>query len=155
LDRLDVGILGEMIANPNARSADISNKYNTPLSIIQRRRLRLEKAVLRKSYQVNLRQFGWRTADLLIHVENANCEHVAEIVLSKYSNFIASTSLRIGSPEVNVMAEAFYLNSQDLHDLIENIKAIPAVTAVDWSEVVKVIDSDNLAMINTLFGRAG
>jgi hypothetical protein len=151
---LNINILKEMIANPNVRSADIATKYDSPLSTVQRRRLQLEKMVLKKTYNINFRQLGWRTADLLIHVRNGNCEQVAETVLSKHSDFIANTSLRIGSPEINVIAQAFYLNSQDLHDLVENIKSIPAVTAVDWSEVVKVLDSNNTSIIDAVFGKA-
>jgi DNA-binding Lrp family transcriptional regulator len=154
MDSLNVNILKEMIADPNVRSADIAAKYDRPLSTVQRRRMQLEKKVLKKTYNINFRQLGWRTADLLIHVKNGNCEQVAETVLSKYRDFIASTSLRIGSPEINVMAHAFYLDSQDLYNLVENIKSIPEVTEVEWSEVVKVLDSNNTSIIDAVFGKA-
>lgn len=115
--------------------------------------MRLEKAVLKKSYHVDIRQREWRTADLLIYVEKGNCKKVAETVLSKYGNLIASTSLRIGSPGINLMAKSFYRNSSDLHELVQSIKAISEVTAVEWDEVVKVLDADNVAMMDAVFGK--
>jgi DNA-binding Lrp family transcriptional regulator len=153
IDALNVSIIKEAIENPDVRSAVIASKYNHPLSTIQRRRTRLEHTVLKKKYQVDITRLGWREADLLVSVDKGDCEEVAKKLLEDYHT-ITSASLRIGDPGINVMAKVFYRRSEHLHDLIESMRTIPSVTSVKWSEVVKVVGSNDVNMIDAVFGRA-
>jgi ApbE superfamily uncharacterized protein (UPF0280 family) len=72
--------------------------------------------------------------------------------LDTYRSNIIATSLRIGNPEINLMVQAFYQNTEELHWLVEGIKSIREVKSVDWSEVVKIVKTDNARMIDRVFG---
>ena len=124
------------------RSADIAAKYGMPLSTVQRRRTRLERSVMKKSYHINIKDLGWRNAEILIAVEKGNSEAIARTLLEQHKKNIASTSLRIGHPDVNVMASAFYRTSEELHALIESIRGTPNVTSVEWTELAKEIGTN-------------
>src|ERR671925_154168 len=76
-DDLNIKIVAELINNPDISSTDIAAKYGIPLSTIQRRRVKLEESVLSKAYNLDVRELGWRTADLLISVEKGKAEETA------------------------------------------------------------------------------
>jgi DNA-binding Lrp family transcriptional regulator len=152
LDSTDVNIIRELINNSNARSADIAYKYKIPLSTIQRRRTRLERSsILKHRYNIDVRQFGWRTADILIGVEKGDCVQVAREILEDYKDNVISTSLRIGNPQVNVSAKVIYKSSQELFNLIQIFRAIPNVAFVEWYEEVEVVGFNYASLVNTLF----
>jgi DNA-binding Lrp family transcriptional regulator len=116
--------------------------FNAPLSTIQRRRARLEESMLKKEYTLDMRKFGWRVADLLISVEKGKAEETAQKLLQASKNNVITASLRIGHPQIDIMASVFYKNSQELHKLTETIKAMPYVTYVEWAEIVKVVGTN-------------
>jgi hypothetical protein len=58
LASLHTKIIKERVSNPNVRSATIASKYKAPLSTEQRREARLENSVLKKNYQINIRELG-------------------------------------------------------------------------------------------------
>jgi DNA-binding Lrp family transcriptional regulator len=151
LDDLNLLIVKEMMKDPDAKSAVIAQKYRSPLSTIQRRRTKLERTILSKKYDVDLASLGWRQADLLISVAKGDCEEVARKILDHFKNNIVTTSLRIGNPEVNIMAEAYYHSTEELHNLVEGIKSTSGVKSVDWSEMVKVVGSDKMGMVERVF----
>ena len=151
LDDLNLSIVKEMMRDPDAKSVLIAQKYRSPLSTIQRRRAKIERTILSKKYNLDLASFGWRQADLLISVPKGDCEGIARKILENFKNHIVTTSLRIGNPEVNIMAEAYYRNTEELHNIVEGIKSTPGVKSVDWSEMVKVVGSDRVGMIERVF----
>jgi DNA-binding Lrp family transcriptional regulator len=150
-DALNVNIAKELLNNADVRSADIAAKYHMPLSTIQRRRTRLERSVLKKTYQVNIKDLGWRNAEVLIAVEKGNSEKIADMLLEQHGENIASASLRIGHPSVNVMASAFYRTSGELHALIESIRGIPSITSVEWTELAKEVGINKTIISEMLF----
>ncbi len=150
MDRTQVSILAAIVNNPNISSRQIAKELSVPLSTIQRRRSLLEETLLIKSYNIDLRELGWRTADMLVSVEKGNSDHVAEILLSKPN--VLAVSTRVGHPEVNVAASVFYRNTEDLHRLVEETKAIPHVKAVEWSEIVRQLNKPQTVMLNLIFG---
>ena len=155
LDSTDVNIIRELVNNPKARSADIAYKYKIPLSTIQRRRTRLERSsILKHRYYIDVRQFGWRTADILIGVEKGDCVQVANKILEDYKDNVISTSLRIGNPQVNASAKVIYKSSQELFNLIQTFRAIPNVSVVEWYEEVEVIGFNYASLVNTLFNNS-
>jgi DNA-binding Lrp family transcriptional regulator len=150
-DSTDVNIIRELVNNPNTRSADIAYKYKIPLSTIQRRRTRLERSsILKHRYDIDVRQFGWRTADILIGVEKGDCVQVAKEILEDYKDNVISTSLRIGNPQVNASAKVIYKSSQELFDLIQSFKTIPNVAFVEWYEEVEVVGFNYTSVVNAL-----
>jgi DNA-binding Lrp family transcriptional regulator len=151
LDDLNVSIIKEMMNDPDVKSAIIARKYNSPLSTVQRRRTKLERTILNKKYDLDISSLGWRRADLLISVSKGDCEELARKILESFKNNVVMTSLRIGNPEVNIMAHAYYHSTEELHNLVEGIKSTQGIESVDWSEIVRVVDSDNSGMINRIF----
>lgn len=152
MDQLNLKIIKDMISNADVKSTDMAKRYNTPLSTIQRRRTKLEQTILKRRYYIDISHLGWRQADLLISVAQGDCEELGGKLLDAYRSNIIATSLRIGNPEINLMAQAFYQNTEELHWLVEGIKSIPEVKSVDWSEVVKIVETDNARMVDRVFG---
>jgi DNA-binding Lrp family transcriptional regulator len=152
LDHLNLRIIKDMMNNAEVKSADMAERYNSPLSTIQRRRTKLERTILKKKYHMDITRLGWRQADLLISVEQGDSEETARKLMDEYGSNVISTSLRIGDPEINVMAQAFYQSTEELHRLIEGIRSIPAIKSVEWSEIVKIVEADNTRMVDRVFG---
>ena len=151
IEPVNIKIIRELINNPNLSSTDIATKYHMPLSTIQRRRTKLERSILKKNYQVDFGQLGWRTADILISVEKGKSEQVARQILQNEKNNVVYTSLRIGHPQIDLTAKAVYRDSEALHRLVEKIKALPFVTFVEWSEEVKVVGNNYPDIIDLIF----
>ena len=153
LDSLNTKIIKELVSNHSVRSATIASKYKAPLSTVQRRKARLENSILKKNYQINIRELGWSTADLFLSVEKGRSEELSKKLLdgNGNNNIILNTSLRIGDPEINVSAQVLYKGSEELLEIIESVKAAPYVKNVDWSETVKVVGNNNIGMLERLF----
>ena len=153
IDELNINIIKELVNDGNIRSAVLARKLRTPLSTIQRRKAALEKSLLKKNYEIEVRELGWRTADIYLQVAQGKSEEIAKklLVNNNNNNIVLSTALRIGDPEINVSAHVFYKSSQELHTLIENIKAEPYVQSVEWSEIVKVVGINKVGMLEGLF----
>jgi len=152
-DALNIKIIKELVNNPDISSTEIASKYNVPLSTIQRRRARLEESVIKKTYTLDIAKLGWRLADLLVSVEKGKGEETALKLLQNNGSNVIIASLRIGHPQVNIMAEIFYRDSQELHYLTERVKAMQYVTYVEWAEVVKVVGSNLPGMLEKVFKR--
>ena len=150
-DDLNIKIIRELINNPDISSTDIAAKYGIPLSTIQRRRAKLEESVLSKAYNLDIRKLGWRTADLLISVEKGKAEETAQKLLENNKVNVIMASLRIGNPQVDIMADVFYRDSIELHALTEKVKAMPYVKYVEWAEVVKVVGSNSGSILDKVF----
>jgi len=169
LDKKDLIILNEMLANPDVTSLNISKKLKLPLSTVQRRRTTIERSsIVRKSYELDAKQFGWRTADILITVEKGDCVEIANRlltedigigltsdiskVINKDDNIspgprVIESSLRIGDPVVNVVTRVIYKSSDELFHIIQEIKKIPNIARVEWSEIVKVVGRNNALVL--------
>ena len=169
LDKKDLIILNEMLANPDVTSLNISKKLKLPLSTVQRRRTAIERSsIVRKSYELDAKQFGWRTADILITVEKGDCVEIANRLLTenigiglssdiskiinKGDNIspgprVIESSLRIGDPAVNVVARVIYKSSDELFHIIQEIKKMPNIARVEWSEIVKVVGRNNALVL--------
>jgi DNA-binding Lrp family transcriptional regulator len=150
MDKTHISILNAIVDNPNVSTRDIAKSLAVPLSTIQRRRSLLEETVLQKNYFIDLKELGWRRADIFVSVDKGNSEKVVRLLLEKAH--VLSVSTRVGHPEVNVAASVFYKNTQELHALTEETKAMPHVTAVEWSEIVTMINKKQTEMLNLIFG---
>jgi DNA-binding Lrp family transcriptional regulator len=139
MDRINKSIVNELIHDPHLTSESISKKIKVPLSTVQRRRTTLERSVLNKKYSLDLSTFGWRIADLLIGMNNGDPQSTARNVVQENSKNIVSASLRIGSPEVNLGAQICYRSSQELHQILQNIRALDNIDRVGWSEIVEEV----------------
>lgn len=153
IDRINLKIIDELISNGDIKSSEIAEKLKIPLSTIQRRRTRIEKSLLKKKYQMDLTQLGYRTAQIFVDVQKGKAKETGEELIKKYNRNIVSASTRINSSN-NLCLEVVYNGSDELHYLLEEIKSIPLADKVDWSEQVTMI-GDNMSSIikNTLTDR--
>jgi DNA-binding Lrp family transcriptional regulator len=144
MDKINKSIVNELIRDPYLTSERISQKIKVPLSTVQRRRTALERSILKKIYSLDLSTFGWRIADLLIGMNNGDPHSTARNIVQENSKNIVSASLRIGSPEVNLGAQIRYKSSQELHKILQNIKASDNINRVGWSEIVEEVAVDKV-----------
>jgi DNA-binding Lrp family transcriptional regulator len=145
LDRINLKIIGELITNGDIKSSDIAARLKVPLSTIQRRRTRIEKSLLKKTYKMDLTVLGYRTAQIFVDVQRGKAKQTGEELLEKFDKNIINASTRINSNN-NLCLEVVYSGSDELHYLLEEIKALPVAAKVEWSEQVMVV-GDNLATI--------
>ena len=64
-----------------------------------------------------------------------------------------SVSTRINS-EHNVAAQIIYNDTAELHSLLENIKSIPYVTSLEWSEMVEIIGDNSPSVVTAFFNKS-
>ena len=153
VDNTNLKIIEELVKNPNASSASLATKFGMPLSSLQRRRAKLEKSVLIKSYHINLKTSGGKMGDAVINVDKGRSREVATNILKKFKNNVMSVSTRINS-EHNVAAQIIYNNTAELHNLLEGIKSIPYVTSLQWSELVEIIGDNSPSVITAFFNNS-
>ena len=94
---------------------------------------------------MSLSQLGFRTALIFADVQKGKAKETGEKLLKRYDNYILRASTRINSSN-NLCLEIIYANSEELHALLEEIKAMPLTTSVDWSEQVYPI-GDNISSV--------
>ena len=63
----------------------------------------------------------------------------ASNIVQENSKNIVSASIRIGSPEINLGAQIRYKSSQELHKILQKIKALDNINSVGWSEIVEEV----------------
>src|SRR5918911_1322659 len=142
LDSTNIKIISELVRQPNISSLNLSKKLDIPLSTLQRRRARIENDILKRNYTFNYKAFGGRVGDLIVSVDKGKSREVAQALLKKYKNNIVSCDTRINSMH-NVAARIIYKDTDELFEIIENIKTMDYVTGVSWSEMVEVIGDNN------------
>lgn len=136
LDSLDIKIMRELLGNPHSSSCSkIVRKFGIPYSTVQRRKTRLERIVLTRKYELNTQDLGWRSAEILMLVENGKADYMAEKLIEKFDK-VTGTSTRINTKS-NLAAYVSFRNSYELHELIEKIRAMPNVSNIEWSEIVR------------------
>jgi DNA-binding Lrp family transcriptional regulator len=152
LDSINIKIISELVRQPDISSLTLSKKLGIPLSTLQRRRARIEKAILKKTYTFNYKAFGGRIADLIVNVDKGKSKEIAQILLKMYKNNIVSCDTRINSMH-NVSARIIYKNTEELYELIEDIKTMDYVDGIQWSEMVELIGENNSEVISALFSK--
>ena len=146
LDSIDKNIISELIKDANVGTSHLSRKFKVPLSTIQRRKRTLENSILNKKYEINHNELGWRAGDLIILVEKGKTTEAMEHILKNHGdNSVISVSTRINSMH-NIICRVIYHDCEELHKLLENVKAIPYVVTSEWSELVKVVENDRLRL---------
>ena len=120
-----------------------------PVSTIQRRKTKLEASVLRKKYVLDTKDLGWRSAEIIMLIENGKANHMAQELLQRFDN-VVRTSTRINSGG-NLAACISYKNSEELHELMESIRRMPNVKNIEWTEIVAEIGDDNQRLAHLVF----
>ena len=81
LDSTNVRIISELLKNPTIISLSLAKKLDIPPSTLQRRRAKVEKAILKKTYTFDYKSFGARVGDLIVNVDKGRSEEVAQSIL--------------------------------------------------------------------------
>ena len=149
IDSLDIKIIRELLDNPDSSSSNIARKLSVPLSTVQRRQTRLERSLLTRKYELNTHDLGWRNAEILMLVENGTADRMARELMEKFDRVIG-TSTRINTKS-NLAAYIGYRNSDELHELIEKIRAMPSVSNIEWSEIVRESVNKNQRLAHLIF----
>ncbi len=129
LDSTNIKIISQLLNDPTVSSLSLANKLDLPLSTLQRRRARIENAILKRNYTFNYKAFGGRVGDLIVNVDKGKSKEIAQSLLKKYKNNIVSCDTRINSQH-NVSAHVVYKNTEELYKLIESIKTMDYVSGV-------------------------
>jgi DNA-binding Lrp family transcriptional regulator len=153
VDNVNLKIIEELVKNPSISSSSLAAKLQIPPSSLQRRRAKLEKSILVKTYNINLKASGGKMGDIVINVDEGKSREVATNILKRYKSNVMSISTRINS-EHNVAAQIIYNDTAELHNLLENIKSIPYVTSLQWSEIVEIIGDNSPSVITTFFNKS-
>lgn|SRR5690242_5698904 len=148
LDKINIKILFELVRQPEISSVTLAKKLNIPLSTVQRRRAKVEKAILKKTYTFNYKTIGCRVGDLVIDVDKGKSDQIAQGILKKHKNNVTYCHTRIDLAH-SVLAHIIYKDSEELYYLIENIKAMEYVNSLSWSETVKVIGDNDSEVISS------
>lgn len=148
LNNINIKIVSELVRQPDISSLALSKKLNIPLSTLQRRRAKVEKAILKKTYTFNYKAFGGRVGDLIVNVNKGKSDQVAQGILKKYKNNVTYCHTRIDLTH-SVLAHIIYKDTEELYYLIEKIKAMDYVDSLSWSETVKIIGDNDSEVISS------
>src|SRR5215471_6633913 len=86
VDDINLKIIEELVKNPGTSSASLATKLGIPLSSLQRRRAKLEKSLLTKSYNIKLKASGSKMGDAVINVDKGKSREVATNILKKFKS---------------------------------------------------------------------
>lgn len=138
LTDMDKRIL-KVLLEPDGRlsSVDLEKMTGLPRTTVQRRRRRLEKRFLDFQYVLKLEHLRFRRVDLLIYTGGGATKEIAKKLLSR--NEVVYVGRSIGEHTIDLRAEVIIEKNSELLDLLEEVKAMPSVRDVIWSEIVEVI----------------
>jgi hypothetical protein len=91
---------------------------------------------------------------ILANVERGKAKEVAKMILERHKNNTTSSSTRINEQN-NVIAEVIYNNSSELHNILEQVKELPYVSSLTWSELVEVVGNNDAPIISALSRQKG
>ena len=138
LSQIDKRIL-KILLDPTARisSHALAIKLGLPRTTVQRRRNYLEKHFLEFAYSLKLNDLGYRRVDMLIYTSGGSTIEIAKKLLQR--DEIVYVGQSIGEHTIDLRAEVIIKDNSQLLDLLEEVKAIPSVRDVIWSEIVKIV----------------
>ena len=138
LSPIDKKIL-KILLNPSDRisSHALATKLGLPRTTVQRRRNYLEKHFLEFAYSLKLTDLGYRRVDLLIYTGGGDTVSIANKLLER--DEVVYVGRSIGEHTIDLRAEVIIKDNSQLLDLLEEVKALPSVKDVIWSEIVKIV----------------
>jgi hypothetical protein len=84
-----------------------------------------------------LGELGYRRVDLLIYTGGGDTVRIANKLLER--DEVVYVGRSIGEHTIDLRAEVIIKDNSQLLDLLEEIKAMPSVRDVIWSEIVKIV----------------
>lgn len=133
VDEFDVRLLGLLTSQDSYSSKDLAVKLDKPLSTVQRRiRILFQNGYIRKKYEVDYLKLGCRKGLLEISLQDGDTECAAKKV-SKMSGVI-SVSVPLGHSDLS--ASFVYKTNEEVLRFIRQVKKMPEVQRVTWTEEV-------------------
>src|SRR5437867_7905923 len=137
LSDIDKKVLKILLNPANGRPSShvLAAKLGIPRTTVQRRRNYLEKHFLEFAYALKLKDLGFRRVDLLIHTGGGNTTRIADKLVDR--DEVVYVGRSIGEHTIDLRAEIIIKDNSQLLDMMEEIKAMPSVKDVIWSEIVQ------------------
>lgn len=104
---------------------------------------------MKKQYELDVHDLGWRNAEILMLVENGKTNLVAQGLMEKFDRVIG-TSLRINTAS-NLAVYVGFRDSEELHELMEELRGILNVSNLEWSEIVSETGNRNRRLAHLIF----
>lgn len=129
----------KILLNPNGRvsSDQLAKKTGLPRSTIQRRRIMLEKRFLQLDYKLKLEELGFRRIDFLISTQWGLTVAIGQALLKR--NEVVYVGRSVGQHTIDLKAELIIKTNAELLDMLEIVKSMEGVRAVEWTEIVEII----------------
>ena len=138
LSAIDKKILKILLAPSDRISSHaLAERLGLPRTTIQRRRNFLEKHFLEFAYSLKLAEQGYRRVDLLIYTGGGDTVRIANKLLER--DEVVYVGRSIGEHTIDLRAEVIIRDNSQLLDLLEEVKAMPSVRDVVWSEIVRIV----------------
>ncbi len=136
MDRTDFRIISLLVLGYDNKK--ISSTLKIPLSTIQRRTRRiLLSEIVKLEYIPNFKMLGIKKGLLHTYLRDGQLRKTAEKISEMEG--ILSVTIHVGNSDV--VSEFVYENSEDLVDIIAQIKQIQGVQQVVWSEEISKLPS--------------
>lgn len=136
MDKTDFRIVSLLVIGYDNKK--ISSTLKIPLSTIQRRTRRiLFSEIVKLEYIPNFKMLGIKKGLLHTYLRDGQLRKTAEKISEMEG--ILSVTIHVGNSDV--VSEFVYENSEDLVDIIAQIKQIQGVQQVVWSEEVSKLPS--------------
>lgn len=84
-----------------------------------------------------MKNLGYRRVDLLIYTGGGNTVTIAKSLLDR--DEVVYVGRSIGEHTIDLRAEVIIGDNSELLDLLEEVKAMPSVKDVIWSEIVQIV----------------
>ena len=139
LSDIDKKLLKILLNPPNGRPSShvLAAKLGLPRTTVQRRRNYLEKHFLEFAYALKLKDLGYRRIDLLIYTGGGSTNMIAEKLLDR--DEVVYVGKSIGEHTIDLRAEVIIKDNSQLLDMMEEVKGMPSVRDVIWSEIVEMV----------------
>jgi DNA-binding Lrp family transcriptional regulator len=120
-------------------NADIAAELQKPLSTIQRRTRQLvSSGIITQRYRLDYKKLGYKKGFLHVYLKDGKIYEVAEKL--RNLDHVLSVSVHIGNSDV--VAEYATSESNDLLGLMAEVKHMPTVDRVVWSEEVTFAEAN-------------
>lgn len=139
----DKKIISQLLASfGRVSSLSLSRQLDTPLSTIQRRRVRLEKNIIDMRYSLNLEKLGWRMATLFISVARGDADLIGRKIIEE-EDMVHSVRRMVGENTIDLMVEVVFKETDEFVLLRDRVKSLEGVRGIFWGEIVSVIGINN------------
>jgi hypothetical protein len=130
----------------------ISIKSGFSLSTIQRKRLFIEKNLIKKRYFIDFNKLGFnfRFADVFVDIPKNRIDGLVRKMykMSSFKNILNIMATKNGlNGNSGICIKAVYQLSEELHELMDQIKSKPFTSNIHFSEEIELLGDNSVAII--------